>query len=124
MFQTDFQRDQLDDFAEPWHLEVFHFPDLEHLGAELLAYEGHLPFADVNGIKAKFCQDLPHRVVGKRKGINKVEQIRQISPQNLFFKRAEAERIRAALLDQPGAITGLQPMKPKFFTKPPQSFWR
>ncbi len=45
MLKADLDGNGADEFSEARHLEIFHLPDFEHEGAEVLADEGHLTAA-------------------------------------------------------------------------------
>src|SRR5271168_4276069 len=122
MLQANLDRDQPDHFAKPGHLQVFHFPDFQHLRAELLTHERHSLIANVDRVKVMFRQGFPDGIVGKRECVNEVEQIREVSPHYFFLKGAKTERSSSPLLDLAGVIAGTESMTRQFVAKPAEPY--
>src|SRR5467141_1951792 len=100
MFQPDLHRNRTDDLAEACHLQILHTPDLDHQRAEFFAAKAHPPCPEVNAVKMAPGKSIPKGIVRRRKCVNQMKQIRQISPENFFFKRAEPERRSLSLLNR------------------------
>src|SRR5579863_927666 len=104
MLQSNLDGDQPDHFAKPGHLQVFHLPYFQHLRAKFLADKRHSLIANVDRVKVAFREGFSNGIVGKRKCVNEVEQIREVSPQYFLFECAEAKRRTSPLLSLPGVV--------------------
>src|SRR5439155_25936437 len=111
-----------DHLAKPRHLQVFNSPDFEHQGAEVFADKTHPAVAQINRVKVPFGKGTANGIIGWREGVNQVEQVGQIAPQDFLFIRAETERNAATLLNQPGVIPPTYMLTAEFVAKPAKPF--
>ena len=118
MLEADLEGNGADDFPEARHLEIFHLPDFEHEGAEVFADEGHLAIAEIYRIKVRVGEGAAERVIRKGKGVDEVEDVGEVSPDDLFFEGGEAEGRGGALLRGTSALGGLKIVRGKLVSKP------
>ena len=70
------------------------------------------------------CEYFADRIVRPGKGVDKVEQIGQITPQNFLLERGKAEWGRSSLLNDARMFIGMSSGAGKFLSKPLQAFGR
>src|SRR5580658_7069989 len=122
MLQTDLHGNAADHLAEARHLEVLHFPDVQHQRAELRADEAQAAMrVQIDAVEVACLQGLSKRRIGRGKCIEQIEQIGQISPQYFLLVRSEARRRFFTLLDSSRAIVGLKRVILQLFAKPVQT---
>src|SRR5581483_234096 len=118
MLEADLDGNGADDFAEARHLEIFHAPDFEHEGAEVFADEGHLAIAEIYGVKVRAGEGGAERIIGKGERVHEVEEVGEISPDDLFFEGSEAEGRCVALLCGMSVLRNLKIMGNELVAKP------
>jgi len=118
MLEADLDRNGADDFAEARHLEIFHVPDFEHEGAEVFTDEGHVAIAEVYRVKVRAGEGGAERVIRKGEGVDEVENVGEISPDDFFFEGGEAEGRGVALLRGTSVLGGLKIARGELVAKP------
>lgn len=118
MLEADLDGNGADDFAKARHLEIFHAPDFEHEGAEVFAAEGHLAIAEIYCVKVRVGQGGAERVIWKGEGVDKVEDVGEVSPDDFFFEGGEAEGRGGALLRGTSVLGRLKIVGGELVAKP------
>ena len=118
MLKADPDGNGADEFAEARHLEIFHVPDFEHEGAEVFTDEGHLATAQIYSVKVRAVEGGAERIIRKGEGIDEVEDVGEVSPDDLLFEGGEAEGRRAALLRGTSVLGGLKTVRDELVAKP------
>ena len=118
VLEADLHGNGADDFPEAWHPKIFHVPDFEHEGAEVFADEGHLVTAEVYRVKVRVSERAAERVIRKREGVNEVEDVSEVSPDDFFFEGGEAEGRGGALLRGTSVLAGLKIVCAELVAKP------
>jgi len=118
MLEADLYGKGADDFAEARHLEIFHLPDFEHEGTEIFADEGHLAIAEIYRVKVRLGEGGTERVIWKGEGVDEVEDVGEVSPDDFFFEGGEAEGRGGALLRGTSVLGGLKIVPGELVAKP------
>src|SRR5215469_14862743 len=107
MLEVDLDGNGTNEFAEARHLEIFHVPDFEHEGAEVFADKGHLVIIQIYCVKVR---------VGE--GVHEVQDVGEVSPDDLFFEGGEAQGRGGALLRGTSVLGGLKIVRGELVAKP------
>ena len=116
--ETDFKWDRGYDFAEAGELEVFHLPDFQHEGAKVFADEGEFAGVEIDGVEVMKGEGGADGIVGRRKRIDEMEEVCEVSPENFLFESGEAEGSDGTLLGRAGVFFGLQVLALEFVGEP------
>src|SRR5215469_3953794 len=98
MLQADLDGNGTNELAEARLLEIFHVPDFKHDGAEGFADEGHLAITQIYCVKVRVGEGGAERVIWKGEGVDEVQDVGEVSPDDFFFEGGEAEGRSGALL--------------------------
>ena len=121
VFEADLHRDGTDELAEARHLEIFHVPDLQHQGAEGLADKGHFAVVEIDGVKVRALERGAERVFGRREGVDEMEDVGKVSPDDFFFEGGKAEGCADTLLRGASMVVRLKIMSGELLAKPAQT---
>jgi len=121
VFEADLHGDGADDFTEAGHLEILHVPDFEHERAEVFTDEGQFVVVEIDGVEVSAREGGAEWIIGKGEGVDKVEDVGEVSPDNFFFDGGEAGGHASALLCGTGVVVRLKIVSGELIAEPAQA---
>ena len=121
MLEADLDGNGTNELAEARPLEIFHVPDFKHEGAEVFADEGHLAIAEIYGIKVRVDEGGAERVIRNRESVDEVQDVGEVSPDDLFFDGGEAQGRGGTLLRGTSVLNRLKIVRGELVAKPAKS---
>ena len=118
MLEPDLDGNGTDEFPEARHLEIFHMPDFEHQGAEVFADEGHLAIIQIYCVKVRVGECGAERVIREGEGVDEVQDVGKVSPDDLFFEGREAQGRGHTLLRATSVLGGFKIVRGELVAKP------
>ena len=118
MLEVDLDGNGTNEFVETRHLEIFHVPDFEHEGAEVFANKGHLAIIQIYCVKVRVGEGGAQRVFRKGEGVDEVQDVGEVSPDDLFFEGGEAQGRGGTLLRGTSVLGGLKIVGGELVAKP------